>query len=327
LQSKKIQYGVIGAGHIGNYHAQQIKNIANVKLIGIYDVNFKQAQKIADLYNVEAFNSLSSLLETCDAVSVATPAQTHFKIAILALQNNCHVFIEKPITTNLQEAEAIIQEAETLNKLVQVGHIERFNPAFAYLLTHQNISSSRFIESERLAPFNQRGLDVNVLLDLMIHDIDLILCIKNCGVKNIEAIGINVLSKNIDLANARITFEDNSVANLTASRISDTSVRKLRIFNKQQYFSLNLQNHSVDSYSVKTKNPNKQSQLIFSNQNKSIVHNKTSVPKQNALYEELASFISSIQTGKKIMVDASAGTEAIKLALLIQKKIHESTQT
>jgi len=326
LQPNKIHYGVIGAGHIGNYHAQQIKNIENANLAGIYDIDCKQAQLIAKRYNTKAFTKLLDLFNLCTAITIATPAKTHFEIALLALENNCHLFIEKPITTNLEEAEIIIKEAKKKNRLVQVGHIERFNPAFVKLLTYQNLSNAQFIEAERLAPFNQRGLDVNVLLDLMIHDIDLILHIKGCGVKNIEAIGVRVLSETIDLANARITFKDNSVVNLTASRISDTSVRKLRIFNKEEYFSVDLQNHSIDLYAIQQdSNINKNSHLLFSSKRKSIVHDVTVVPKQNALYEELASFIASIKTGKKIIVDASAGTEAIKLALLIQEKIYEST--
>ena len=323
MQSKKIYYGIVGAGHIGNYHAQQIKNISNVILQGIYDVSSARAKKIATVYQTSVFESLEDTLARCDAVTVATPADSHFHIAMQALQNNCHVFIEKPITTNIDDANRIIRVAKQKKLLVQVGHIERFNPAFAKLLTKKNIRCAQFIESERLAPFNLRGLDVDVVLDLMIHDIDLILHIKQCAVKKISAVGIKVLSDTIDLANTRIVFEDNSVANLTASRISDVASRKFRVFNTKEYFSVDLQNPSINTYAVQTQQPDN-NKLIFSSKNKFIVHKEENIPKQNALYEELVSFITSIQTEKQTLVDASAGRDAIKLALLIQEKINAS---
>ena len=236
MELQEIYYGVVGAGHIGNYHAQQIINIPNIKLRGIYDISSKQAKGVAAKHQTSIFESLDEALAQCHAITIATPANTHFNIAIQALNNNCHVFIEKPITTNLEDADRIIALAQEKNLLVQVGHIERFNPAFIQLLTKPNLRCSQFIQSERLTPFNLRGLDVDVVLDLMIHDIDLILHIKQCPIKNIEAIGIKVLSDGVDLANARILFEDNSVANLTASRISNTAVRNLRIFKTKQYF-------------------------------------------------------------------------------------------
>ena len=325
MQPKQIYYGVVGAGHIGNYHAQQINNIPNIKLNGIYDLVSSQSTKIAEKYNTQSFNSLEDLLQQCNVLTIATPARSHFNIAMQALENNCHIFIEKPITTNLKDADKIITLAKQKKLLVQVGHIERFNPAFVRLLTKKNIHRVQFIESERLTPFNIRGLDVDVILDLMIHDIDLILNIKKCAVKTIDAIGIKVLSKTIDLANARIVFEDNSVANLTASRISDTAIRKLRLFNNQQYFSVDLQNSTINAYTVQKQAPQgNATKLIFSSDMKFVVHKEENIPKQNALYEELVSFIASIQTAKQILVDASAGRNAIKVALAIQEKINES---
>mgnify|MGYP002037401011 CR=1 FL=1 len=324
MQSKQIYYGVVGAGHIGNYHAQQIKNVSNVKLSGIYDVSQSQAKKVGKQYNAPVFHSLDSLLKECNVLTIATPAQSHFEIAIQALKNDCHIFIEKPITTNLQDADQIIELAKQKNLLVQVGHIERFNPAFVQLVTKKNINKAKFIESERLTPFNLRGLDVDVVLDLMIHDIDLILHIKQCAVKTIQALGLKVLSKTIDLANARLVFEDNTVANLTASRISDTAIRKLRLFNDQKYFSVNLQNPAINTYAVKNKPVNDQNtKLIFSREDRFVIHRQENIPKQNALYQELVSFISSIQSTRNTLVDASAGREAIKIALEIQKKINE----
>ena len=267
---------------------------------------------------------MQEILEVCSAVTIATPAESHFEIAIRALEKNCHVFIEKPITTNLPDAEKIIALAKQKKLLVQVGHIERFNPAFVQLLQKPNINSVKFIESERLAPFNVRGLDVDVVLDLMIHDIDLILQLKRCDVKNIEALGVNVLSDTIDLANARIVFEDNSVANLTASRISDTAIRKLRVFNNQQYISIDLQQPTINTYAVKKQlSSDNATKMIFSSNNKFIVHQKENVLQQNALYEELVSFITSIQKKQETLVDACAGRDAIKIALAIQEKINE----
>ena len=325
MQSKTIYYGVVGAGHIGNYHAQQINNITSVVLEGIYDLSSTQSKKVAAAYQTSTFESLEETLKRCDAITVATPANTHFEITVRALENNCHVFIEKPITTNTNDADYIIALAKQKNLLVQVGHIERFNPAFAQLLTKPNIGSAQFIESERLTPFNLRGLDVDVILDLMIHDIDLILHIKQGAIKTLEAVGIKVLSDTIDIANARIIFKDNSVASLTASRISDTAIRKLRLFNTKQYFSVDLQNSTINSYDVQTQAPHhNKTSLVFATNNKFIVRQEENIPQQNALYEELVSFITSIQGAKQTLVDASAGRDAIKLALLIQKKINES---
>ena len=326
MQSKQLYYGIVGSGHIGNYHAQQINNISNVSLRGVYDISSLQAKKVANRYNTSVFQSLEDTLSQCNAITIATPADTHFDIAMEALKNNCHVFIEKPITTNLKDADDIIALAKQKQLLVQVGHIERFNPAIVQLLKKEDIYSSLFIESERLTPFNSRGLDVDVILDLMIHDIDLILNIKQCSVIKIEAVGIKVLSQTFDLASARIVFQDGCVANLKASRISDAAVRKLRLFNTNKYWSVNLQNPGINTYGVQKQQPNeKNKKLIFSSDNKHIIHKQENIAPQNALYEELVSFITSIQSEKQTLVDAGAGRDAIELALLIQEKINEST--
>ena len=328
MQINKIYYGVIGVGHIGNYHAQQIQKIPGVILEGVYDVLLEQAQKVSKKNKTKVYHELSDLLNKCQAVTIATPAHSHFQLAMQALHHNCHIFIEKPITTRIKEANQIIALAKKKNRLIQVGHIERFNPAFVALLKNKQIKQAPFIQTERLAPFNIRGLDVDVILDLMIHDIDLLLCIKEKKIKSIHAIGIGVLSETIDLANARLIFEDNSVANLTASRISSKMVRKLRIFNNRAYYSVNLHTHSINQYLVTDNPPHQRNnqKAVVSRKNKILIREKHTFPKQNALYQELVAFITSIHQEQTTIVDANAGKEALKLALLIQKKINEHKQ-
>ena len=195
MSFQKINYGIIGAGHIGNFHSQQIQNIKpSVHVVGIYDINFKQAQKIALQNNIVAFKNLTELLSLCDAVSIATPADTHTAIALQALEEKCHVFIEKPLATTIADCKQIIASAERNKALVQVGHIERFNPAFV-IFNKSNQDIPQFIESKRLTPFTKRGIDTNVILDLMIHDIDLILYLVKSEIESILDLKVYVSCK------------------------------------------------------------------------------------------------------------------------------------
>ncbi len=318
-----INYGIVGAGHIGNFHAQQIQNIKNkVKLIGIYDIDFNHAQKVALKNKTRAFKSLKELLTQCDAVSIATPANSHTEITIEALNANCHVFIEKPLATTIDECKKIISVSDNLNLKVQVGHIERFNPAFLAFKNKQP-DIPLFLESQRLTPFTNRGIDTNVILDLMIHDIDLVLSLVKSKIETIHANGINILTDSLDLVNARIEFENGSVANLVASRISDSPMRKLRIFSQKNYTSLDLQNHKLTTYRIESA-PNKNIQpSAFSLGNKFILLEKEQIPKNNALYEELLAFITSIQTSSEVKVTKLDGLRAIETAIMIQNQIHE----
>ena len=325
MSFQKINYGIIGAGHIGNFHSQQIQNIKpSVHVVGIYDINFKQAQKIALQNNIVAFKNLTELLSLCDAVSIATPADTHTAIALQALEEKCHVFIEKPLATTIADCKKIIASAERNKALGQVGHIERFNPAFV-IFNKSNQDIPQFIESKRLTPFTERGIDTNVILDLMIHDIDLILYLVKSEIESIDANGISILTNSFDLVNARLSFKNGCVASLTASRISDSPMRKLRFFSKYKYTSLDFQKHQLMTYRVEKKLTKPSLKSIFSFGNKSILLDKQIIPNNNALFEELLSFIMSIHKSQDIQVSAWDGLHAIEVAIMIQNKINEKS--
>ena len=228
-----IQIGVIGVGHLGNFHVKRLREISRISISGIYDNNPIRADEISNQYDVKSFSSLEKLLEISDAVSIVTPTPYHFEIANLALDKDCHLFIEKPITDNIEHAGLLLNKAEKLNKIIQVGHIERFNPAFTVL---KNLHiQPLFIEAHRLAEFNPRGNDVPVILDLMIHDLDIILSLVGSEIKDIRANGVKVVSSSIDIANAGIEFGNGCIANVTASRISQKIMRKMRLFQNEEY--------------------------------------------------------------------------------------------
>jgi len=325
MEKKKINYGVIGVGHIGKYHIQQIQNIKKVNLVGVFDINLTLGKSVAKEFNTTAFVKLIDLLVECDAVSIATPAFSHYEIANVSLMNTCHVFLEKPITTSVDHAKKLILLSEEKKLLIQVGHIERFNPALVDFVQKNRFFQPSFIEAHRLAPFNIRGTDTDVILDLMIHDIDLILDLMQSPVLSVEASGVSVLSETLDLVNARITFQNQSVANLTASRISDKPLRKLRLFKEKEYVSIDLQNHTYSQYKVENqKNKAVKKRSVFELNNNVVTLQKYQAKKTNALYEELLSFINSIQTSQKISVTAKDGKNAIEVALLIKDKVYEN---
>ena len=325
--SKIINYGVVGTGHLGKYHIQQILNIENINLVGCYDINSDLSKKIGIKFKIKSFNSLNELLKECDAISIATPASHHYKVAVQALKYNCHLFIEKPITNNIKDAESLITLSEQNNKLIQVGHIERFNPAYKFLI--QSKIKPKFIESHRLSPFNVRGTDVNVILDLMIHDIDLIINLIGVPIKNIFANGVSHLSKSIDLANVRLEFKNGCVANLTASRLSNSPMRKMRVFSQNKYYSLDFNKYIVETYNTTSMQPNKKLvnhnyiKDVFTSNNKIIQYYSNQLNATNALYEELDAFIKSIVNNSPVEVSAHDATLALKVALKIEKKISE----
>ncbi len=323
MSFSKTNYGIIGAGHIGNFHTQQIQNIQQqINLVGIYDIDFERAKLIASKNQTIVFRTLSKLLEKCDAVSIATPADTHANVALRALRANCHTFIEKPLATSVEDCKKIIRLSDEAGLMVQVGHIERFNPTFTTFAAH-NSEMPLFIESHRLTPLTNRGVDTNVILDLMIHDIDLVLYLIKNKIKAVHANGINILTQSLDLVNARLEFENGCVANLVASRISDSPMRKLRVFSKNKYTSLDLQNQELTTYNITKSSNQNVKQSVFSLNDKFITLEKKQIPKNNALYEELLAFITSIQTSKAIQVGALDGLRAIEVATMVQNQIHE----
>ena len=304
--NKHIKYGVVGVGHLGKFHVEQITKIQNVFLVGVYDNNCAVAKKTAAKFNTKPFNSLSSLLKQCDAISIVTPTPFHCSVALEAIKNNCNIFIEKPISDNIEDAKKILLAAKKNQAKVQIGHIERFNPA--YLAFYKNNPKPLFVESHRLAPFNKRGSDVPVVLDLMIHDIDLVLTLINKKVVKINASGSSIISNFIDLANARIEFEGGAVANLTASRVSTKQMRQMRVFEKNFYSAIDLQNHTLKTLALK---------------NKKIMPSNTVVSKKNALFEELVAFTNSIKNNSKIAVSGQDGLRALETAIEIQKIIEK----
>ena len=305
--NNNIKYGIVGVGHLGRLHVEQIQKIPNVTLSGVFDANLTVAKEIAAKHNTIAFKKLKKLLSVSDAVSIVVPTPFHHSVAMEALQMNCHIFIEKPITNNIKDAKEILSYAKKINKKIQVGHIEQFNPVYqAFILkNHQPL----FIESHRLAPFNIRGSDVPVVLDLMIHDIDLIISLMSEKIVNIQAAGASVISKHIDLANARIEFKDGAIANLTASRIATKQMRQMRVFEKNYYSALDFQEQTLKVLKVDSK--------------KQIITKNIPVFSKNALFLELESFIHSITNNYKTKVDGEQGLLALDVAMKIQRIIEK----
>ena len=320
-----IQIGVIGVGHLGNFHVKRLKEISGISISGIYDNNPIRTDEISNQYDVKSFSSLEKLLEISDAVSIVTPTPYHFEIANLALDKDCHLFIEKPITDNIEHAGLLLNKAEKLNKIIQVGHIERFNPAFTVL---KNLDiQPRFIEAHRLAKFNPRGNDVPVILDLMIHDLDIILSLVKSEIKDIRANGVKVVSSTVDIANARLEFENGCVANLTASRISQKVMRKMRLFQEEDYITIDFHNGILEEYKIcnspPTEDINDQVIELTGKEKKYVLYRKPEVPKHDALKEELIHFANSIQNAQKPETDGQSAAKALGLALKIQKIIDQ----
>ena len=328
----KIPVGVIGVGHLGKIHASLYREVKAAELVGIYDSDKDKAKKVADELNITAFDDLNELLGKVEAVNVVTPTSSHYEISKRALDHNCHLFIEKPIMASEDEAEEIIRIAREKNRLIQVGHIERFNPAV--LAINDVKLNPLFIESHRLASFNPRGTDVAVILDLMIHDLDLILSLVKSKPVQIDASGVGVVSETLDIANARIQFESGCVANITASRISTKKMRKMRIFQPNSYISVDFVEGFSEIYYMDDKAASfKNGTLAFSlgqieagNIRKDIKYNKLQRTDVNPLKYELSGFVESIQADLPPLVSGEDGVAALRLAHQVIAKIEEHTK-
>jgi len=323
ITEPSLRIGVIGVGHLGNFHLKQLVTINKIEVSGIYDTDKERVNEISKSYGVQVFLSLEELLITSDAVSIVTPTPSHYEIAHLALQHGCHVFIEKPITNNMLEAEKLLIDAKRSKKIIQVGHIERFNPSF--LALKKINPKPKFIEAHRLAPFNPRGNDVPVILDLMIHDIDIIISLLGNKIKDIKANGVRVVSSSIDIANVRIEFFNDCVANLTASRISQKEMRKMRLFSLNSYMTIDFKEKILEEYKVKdnisNEDENNQIIEIGNDKKKYIIYDKPKMHQKDALKMELIHFIDSILNNKKPETDGISATEALNIALKIQSII------
>lgn len=312
----KLKVGVLGAGHLGKIHLRLLNQSEKYELLGFYDPNLENATKVSQEFGYKLFNSIDDLIEVCDVVDIVTPTLNHFECAEKIILKKKHFFIEKPIANTVEEAEKIIKLAKKYNVKGQVGHVERFNPAF--LAIKNAITSPMFIESHRLAEFNPRGTDVPVVLDLMIHDIDVILSVVPSKVKNISASGALVISQSPDIANARLEFENGCVANLTASRISLKNMRKSRFFQKDAYISVDFLEKKVEVVKMKDapETPG-DFDMILQNaegEKKQIYFENPDIQANNAILDELEIFADAINNDFEPVVSLEQATEALRIA-------------
>ena len=311
-----LKIGVLGAGHLGKIHLKVLAASSFYSLIGFYDPNPEVRALLFKRHGYKAFESPEKLIVACDVIDIVTSTLFHFDMAMLALNAKKHVFIEKPIATSDKEAEAIVALANKNGVIGMVGHVERFNPAFKAVST--SITDPKFIETHRLAEFNPRGTDVSVVLDLMIHDIDIILSVVKSPIKNIEASGVAVISETPDISNARIEFENGCVANLTASRISLKKMRKSRFFQKNAYISVDFLDKKVEV--VKIKNAQKEFNdfsLLLSNaegKKKQIYFENPEIIERNAIQDELEHFAEAIKMKKNPNISLKEGAKALEIA-------------
>lgn len=319
----KLKAGVLGAGHLGKIHLRLLNQSEKYELMGFYDPDFENAQKVSQEFGYQMFNSVEELISVCDMVDVVTPTLNHFECAEKIISAGKHIFIEKPIANTVEEAERIIALAKKHNVKGQVGHVERFNPAF--LAVKETITNPMFIEAHRLAEFNPRGTDVPVVLDLMIHDIDVILSVVRSKVKHISASGALVISQSPDIANARIEFENGCVANLTASRISLKNMRKSRFFQKDAYISVDFLEKKVEVVRMKDapEIPG-DFDMILQNaegEKKQIYFENPEISANNAILDELEEFADAIKNDTTPIVTLEQGTEALRIAKQITEKL------
>ena len=323
MSDKKPKIGVVGAGHLGKHHIKHLSNHKGVDFIGVFDINEDSLKNICDEFSVRPFKNLEELISLCDAVNIVTPTNTHFDIARKFLNQMKDVFIEKPITNTVEEALSLIDLAKTNECILQVGHIERFNPTINKL--KELVDNPHYIEIERLAPFQARGTEVPVVLDLMVHDIDLILEMVNSPLESVQASGAKMMSNTIDLAHAHIKFQNGVVANLKSSRIAQNYVRKIRTYQKNFYSITDLMIPQIELYGLEHHNmfsEKLKSQKVETNTGLKTLYYEKFVPEnKDALLEEINDFIHCINTRSKPNVDGQAGANALKIALQIENEI------
>lgn len=321
-----LKIGVLGAGHLGKIHIRCIKEISNYELCGFYDPDDENAEKVEKEFGIKRFETLSGLIDAVEVVDIVTPTVSHFECASEALKKSRHVFIEKPVVTTLDEARGLIALAEEANIKVQVGHVERFNPAF--IAARPYFEQPMFIETHRLAQFNPRGTDVPVVLDLMIHDIDIVLSVVKSDIHRISASGVPVVSDTPDIANARIEFNNGCVANLTASRISMKNMRKSRFFQKDAYISVDFLEKEAEILRMKDIDPATVDpyavvmELGEGKTPKQIIFDKPEVNPLNAIMTELETFHDAIVNDTTPPVTINDGYNALKVAHQIIEKLN-----
>jgi predicted dehydrogenase len=305
--TKALRVGVAGVGHIGSNHARLYAELPSIEFSAIYDVDASRANAIARKYGVIPAKSLEEFTGLIDAASVATPTSTHHAVAKPLLMEGKHILIEKPITENTKDASELAELAARNGLILQVGHVERFNPVLSAL--EARLTHPRFIEAHRLSPYPDRSTDIGVVLDLMIHDLEIILHLVRSPVQTIDAVGVPVLSRSEDIANARIRFENGCVANITSSRISPERMRKIRVFQEDAYLSLDYQNQSGE---------------IYRKADGRITRDKVQIEKQEPLKRQLLSFVECASTGRAPRVSGFQATAALELAVEITKRMGSS---
>ena len=321
-----LKVGVFGVGHLGKFHLNNWKEISDTEVIGFYDPSDENAAIVSKQYNIKRFTSINKLIESCDAVDIVAPTTFHHALCKATILKSKHVFVEKPLANTMDEARELLKLAKEANIKFQVGHVERFNPAFLALDKHE--LTPIFIEVHRLAQFNPRGTDVSVILDLMIHDIDIILKLVNSNVKTISANGVSVMSDTPDIANVRIEFDNGCVANLTSSRISVKKMRKMRLFQKNAYISIDFLEKKTEITKLKTAED--KDAFLFdvetSSGKKTIAFYSPKIEDKNAIKLELESFRDAIINNTNTIVSDVDGFRAMEVAHQILEKISKNNQ-
>ncbi len=321
-----LKVGLLGVGHLGKFHLEQWLNVKEAHLIGFYDTDEKRSQEISEKYKIPYYSDIDSLIEDAQAIDIVTPTISHHQLAKKALKKSKHIFLEKPISHSLEEAKELMELVKESGVKCQIGHIERFNPA---LLSLTDIElKPRFIETHRLAQYNPRGTDVSVILDLMIHDLDIILAMTEGNIKNINASGVSVVSETYDIANARLEFENGTVANLTSSRISLKNMRKTRLFQKDAYIALDFLEKKSEIVQFSPSDSTEEGVVVpikvSDNEHKNILLRYPTPPEVNAIFLELSSFTKSILNDEKTIVSVEDGFRALQLAYQIINKIEDN---
>ena len=327
MAKPKIRCGVAGVGSLGQHHARIYSTLPGAELAGIFETSDARAAEICAKFNCRRFATIEELGANCDAVSVVVPTDKHEIVALPLLAKGCHLLIEKPLCASLEEAERVLAAAQAKNCLVQVGHIEHFNPVMSFL--EKQIDEPRYITAERLAPYQPRGTEVGVVLDLMIHDIGIVLALVKSPITKIDSVGVTVLSKSEDIANARIQFANGCVANLSASRMSTKKAREIRIFQGDAYLSLDFMNqkghlvkkNDIIAYGVKMKIG-----LVKAGDLSAIPVKEIPIEKGEPLALELASFVDSVAKAKQPKVGAALGKSALEVAITITEQIRAAAK-
>jgi predicted dehydrogenase len=322
LTASAVRVGVVGAGSLGYHHVRLMKNLPNVRFAGFHEIRPERSAQVAEELGATAFDTLEQLLDACDALTIVVPTPAHHAVAKAALARGKHLLVEKPIAASLEEADELLDLARRAGVLVQTGHVERFNRAVRGALAY--VDAPRFIDSDRLAPFNPRGSDVAVVLDLMIHDIDLVLTLVGGPVSEVSAVGVPVLTPTVDIANARIAFASGAVANITSSRVSRDRMRKVRIFQRSGYLSLDLATGDGEYYRLRegldlaalARGPLALEAFVE--------RVRLDAPEGEPLGLELESFVAAVRGEQPVVVSGEAGREALAVALRIVREIERT---